>query len=202
MPQPPPNSIEVKSREEWRDWLVNNHSSSTGIWLITYKKASNPDLHLTQDEIVEEALCFGWIDSKPAKLDDARTMLYISPRKPKSLWSALNKKRALKMIEQSKMTELGLAAIELAKQSGTWDALNPVDSLTIPDDLEMEFEKFPNAKTNFQSFPPSAQRGILEWILQAKTPQTRTKRIENTAELASQNIRANQWKKPIPSSEE
>lgn len=195
MPNPPPNSVEVKSRQEWRDWLVQNHQASQGIWLITYKKAANPQFHITQDDIVEEALCFGWIDSKPAKLDDIRTMLYIAPRSPKSLWSALNKVRAQKMIEQSQMQPAGLQAINLAQAYGTWDALNDVENLVVPPDLDQAFQKYPQAKSNFQAFPKSAQRGILEWILQAKTPATRTKRINQTAELAEQNIRANQWSK-------
>jgi uncharacterized protein YdeI (YjbR/CyaY-like superfamily) len=197
MRNPAPNSVEVQSREQWRDWLVQNHKTNQGIWLITYKKAANPQFHLTQDDIVEEALCFGWIDSKPAKLDDIRTMLYIAPRSPKSLWSALNKSRAQKMIEQSQMQEAGLKAIKHARESGTWDALNDVENLVIPTDLDQAFQNYPNAKSNFQAFPKSAQRGILEWILQAKTPNTRQKRINQTAELAEQNIRANQWpKKP------
>lgn len=193
MPNPPPNSVEVKSRQEWRDWLTQNHQSSQGIWLITYKKAACPHFHLTQDDIVEEALCFGWIDSKPGKLDDIRTKVYIAPRSPKSLWSALNKSRAQKMIDQSQMQQAGYNTITIAQESGTWDALNDVENLVIPTDLDQAFQKYPQAKSNFQAFPNSTQRGILEWILQAKTSATRQKRINQTAELAEQNIRANQW---------
>ena len=192
--QPPDNSFHPKTREEWREWLQENHTQDDGIWLIRYKKATGKP-YVDVDESVEEALCFGWIDSLPRKLDDERTMLYVAPRKPQSNWSALNKKRVEKMIEKGLMTPAGLEKIEIAKEDGSWTALDDVEALVIPDDLSEAFDQYSASRDNFEAFPRSVKRGILEWILNAKRPATRQKRIEETASLAQDNIRANQWRK-------
>ncbi|MEM9950210.1 MAG: YdeI/OmpD-associated family protein [Chloroflexota bacterium] len=190
---PPENSVFPKDRDEWRAWLVDNYTQDEGIWLIRYKKSAGKPI-LNFDDAVEEALCFGWIDSLPRKLDDERTMLYFAPRKVGSNWSGLNKKRVQKMIDAGRMTEVGMAKIEVAKADGSWDALNDVENLVVPPDLDEAFAKYPDARANWDEFPPSARRGILEWILNAKRDVTRQKRIDETARLAQENIRANQWR--------
>jgi uncharacterized protein YdeI (YjbR/CyaY-like superfamily) len=144
---------------------------------------------------VLEALCFGWIDSKGNKFDNDRSLLYYSPRNPRSNWSALNKTRVVMLLEQGLMMPAGQHMIDLAKQTGTWTALEEVDALTIPDDLQSALLANPPAEANFMAFPKSAKRGILEWILNAKRPDTRAKRIAETAALAALNIRANQFQK-------
>ena len=146
------------------------------------------------DEAVEEALCFGWIDSKPNKLDDERAMLWFAPRKAGTGWSRLNKARAEKMIAAGQMTPAGLARIAAAKQDGSWGALDAIEELAIPPDLDRALNANPAAAQYFQAFPRSVKRGILEWIANAKKPETRAKRIEETARLAAQNVRANQWR--------
>lgn len=189
----PENSVHPLTRAEWRAWLATNHNSASDVWLISYKKAANKPA-VTYDEAVEEALCFGWVDSKPGKLDDERSMLYFSPRKPSSGWSRPNKQRVERLLAAGMMTPAGLSVIEAAKQNGAWERLDAVEDLLIPDDLADALASQPPAAANFDSFPRSVKRGILEWIVNAKRPETRAKRIEETARLAALNQRANQWR--------
>ncbi len=183
--------VEITSRAEWRDWLKAHHRQRESIWLVTYKKNKGP--YIPWADIVEEALCFGWVDSLPRKLDARRSMLLVSPRKPGSAWSALNKSRAEAMIARGQMTKAGQAMIDAAKADGTWTKLDAVEALSVPPDLADAFRRHAGAAGNFDAFPRSARRGILEWIIQAKRPETRAKRVEETARLAGQNQRANQY---------
>jgi uncharacterized protein YdeI (YjbR/CyaY-like superfamily) len=194
MTQAPPNSIHPKSRAEWRAWLKQNHAQTEGIWLISYKKATGQP-RLDYNEAVEEALCFGWIDSKPNKLDEERSMLWFAPRQAGSGWSRLNKERVERMTAAGLMTPAGLEKIEAARQDGSWQALDAIEALEIPPDMETALAAYPSARQHFEAFPRSVKRAILEWISTAKRPQTRARRIEETARLAEQNIRANQWRK-------
>ena len=184
--------VQIESRREWRTWLEKNHTSDKGIWLVTFKKHCG-DKYVAYDEIVEEALCFGWVDSLPRKLDADRSMLWLSPRKLGSNWSKLNKERVEKMITAGLMTPAGLAKIEAAQEDGSWYALDAIEALEIPPDLEAALASHPLARQHFDAFPRSVKRGILEWIANAKRPATRTKRVKETARLAQDNIRANQW---------
>ncbi len=194
MTQPPPNSFHALTRAEWREWLAQNHTRPEGVWLITYKKASGKPAP-TYEETVEEALCFGWVDSKGNKLDDERTMLWFAPRKKGSGWARPNKERVERLIQAGLMMPAGLAKIEAAKQDGSWNALDAVEALETPPDLETALLANPPAQENFNAFPRSVKRSILEWISTAKRPETRAARIEETARLAAQNLRAHQWRK-------
>ena len=180
--------VEVRSRAEWRAWLAANHAQAQSIWLVRYK-ARHPD-HVTYDEAVEEALCFGWVDSVPRKLDGDRSMVLMSPRKPGSAWSGLNKRRVAAMEEAGLMAPPGIAAVEAAKANGMWAFLDDVERLEVPDDLLVAFEARPGSRANWDGFPPSARRGMLEWIKQSKTAPTRLKRIARTAECAARGERA------------
>jgi uncharacterized protein YdeI (YjbR/CyaY-like superfamily) len=193
MGKPPANSTHPKTRAEWRAWLAAHHNRDEGVWMIFFKKATGKPF-VTYDDAVEEALCFGWVDSKPNKLDTERSMLWFAPRKGRSGWSNPNKDRVERMTAAGLMIPAGLAKVNAAKADGTWTMLDAVEALEIPPDLANALKLYPAAKENFEAFPRSAKRGILEWILQAKRAETRTKRIEETARLASENIRANQWK--------
>jgi uncharacterized protein YdeI (YjbR/CyaY-like superfamily) len=184
--------VHPSSRAEWRAWLAENHATSTGVWLVSCKKATGKP-RVDTVEACEEALCFGWIDSLPRKLDDERSMLLVTPRKPGSAWSAINKARAEKMIAAGLMTPAGQAVIDAARAGGQWDRLNGVEALEVPKDLKAAFGLHPGAAKHFDAFPKSARRGILEWILTARTPETRARRIEETARLAADNRRANSW---------
>jgi uncharacterized protein YdeI (YjbR/CyaY-like superfamily) len=186
--------ILCETRAQWRQWLSENGENMKGVWLVYYKKSSGKP-HLSYDEAVEEALCFGWIDSTPNKINDEMSKQYYAPRNSKSKWSKLNKTRVDKLLELGLMTDAGMKMIDLAKKTGTWDALNDVDNLVIPEDLQLALQSLTHAEKNFNAFPPSTKKGILEWILNAKTPETRSKRILETATLAAQNIRANQYVK-------
>ncbi|NEP17941.1 MAG: hypothetical protein F6J97_13720 [Leptolyngbya sp. SIO4C1] len=183
--------VEVTSRQQWRDWLAANHQQVESIWLVTYKKAAG-DRYLPYDAIVEEALCYGWVDSLPRALDAERTMLLLSPRRPGSAWSKLNKERVAQLSQAGLMQPAGLAKVEQAKQDGSWIFLDEVEALLLPDDLKAALAGYPNAARHFDAFPASAKRGILQWIKSAKRNSTRTQRIAETARLAEQNQRANQ----------
>lgn len=195
--EPPENRFEIADRHQWRDWLAQNYRQTTGIWLVTFKKGSGMPI-VGYEAVVEEALCFGWVDSLPRKLDERRTMLYMAPRKAGSNWSRPNKERVQRMIDVGLMHEAGLAKVEAAKKDGSWTALDEVEDLIVPSDLAEALASFERASANFDGFPRSAKRGILEWILNAKTPATRLKRIQTTAELADRNERANQWPRRGP----
>jgi uncharacterized protein YdeI (YjbR/CyaY-like superfamily) len=193
MVKAPPNSIHPKTRVAWRKWLQQNHTRAEGVWLISYKKATGKP-RFEYDEAVEEALCFGWIDSKPNKLDDERSMLWFAPRKAGTGWSKPNKARAEKMIQARLMTPAGMAKIEAARQDGSWNALDAVEALEIPPDLAAALAANPIAQQYFDAFPRSVKRAILEWITNAKKPETRARRVEEATRLAAKNIRANQWR--------
>ena len=184
--------VRIADRADWRRWLEANHATSDPIWLVYEKKqhaASRP--RLTYDDIVEEALCFGWIDSLPRALDDRHTMLYLSPRKPSSVWSALNKRRVESLEARGLIMPAGRALIDLAKSNGRWNALDQVESLTIPPDLRVALDQNPKARTHFEAFPPSARKGILTWITLAKRAETRAARVADAVRLAAMNVRAN-----------
>jgi uncharacterized protein YdeI (YjbR/CyaY-like superfamily) len=185
--------VPIDSRAQWRRWLTRHHTRNTGIWLVTWKKASGGP-HVAYDDIVEEALAFGWVDSKPRALDDERTMLWLAPRKAGTGWSAPNKARIERMTAAGSMHAAGLAKIDAARGDGSWTKLDAVEQLVVPTDLAAALKRLPPAAKNFAAFPRSAKRGILEWIEQAKKPETRAKRIEQTTSLAQKNERANQWR--------
>lgn len=189
----PPNAVHPKTRAEWRAWLEEHHTRTEGVWLVTYKKATGKP-RVEYEEAVEEALCFGWIDSKANTLDEERSVLWMAPRKPRTGWARTNKNRVERLIADGRMTAAGLAKIEAAKQDGSWNALDAAEALEIPPDLEKAFAQHGAARQNFDAFPPSVRKGILTWIGSAKRPETRSKRIEETARLAAENIRANQWR--------
>ncbi|MBX2896121.1 MAG: YdeI/OmpD-associated family protein [Cyclobacteriaceae bacterium] len=186
--------VEPKSRAGWRAWLQKNHTQQESIWLVLAKKDSGLP-SLPAGDAVEEALCFGWIDSVPNKVDDKRYKILLSPRKPKSNWSSVNKKRVARLIKSGLMTEAGMKMVALAKKTGTWNALNDITKLTLPADLKSLFASNPKAASYFEAFPPSVKKGILEWIQNAKMETTRAKRINETVALAAKNIRANQYTK-------
>ena len=187
--------VEVASRAELHAWLQGNHTRTTSIWLVTWKKAAGAR-HVPYSDVVDEALCFGWIDSLPRKLDADRTMVRLSPRKPGSAWSAVNKTKIERLLADGRMTNAGLAAIDRAKADGSWSLLDSIATLSPPPDLAKALTADPASKLNFEAFPTSVRRAILEWITQSKTPETRARRINETARLAADNIRANHPRQP------
>lgn len=187
------NSLYAKNRAAWRKWLQQNHAKKLSVWLILYRKSSTtPSVYY--EEAVEEALCFGWIDSRPNKRDAESYYLTFSPRKPKSVWSALNKKRIELLVAAGKMTAAGQVKIEQAKKDGSWNALDAADALQMPEPLKKALAKNKKAQTNFNAFPPSFKKGVYYWLQCAKTEATLTKRVNETVTLAAENKRVNEWK--------
>lgn len=182
-------SLILSSRDEWRKWLETNHRTKTGIWVIIIKKNS-PVEGLRYEEAVEEALCYGWIDSKMKSVDEDRFIQRFTPRKPESFWSDSNKARIKKMEAEGKMTEAGLKAVKVAKKNGMWDYSRKISSeLTIPVDLEKALFKNKKARKNFNNFPPSTQKIYIHYVLESKKPETREKRISKIIERAEKNKR-------------
>ena len=196
--QPDLPQVEVTSRSQWRRWLIEHADESGGVWAVTYKKASVPPgrEYVSAIDLNEECLCVGWIDSKPGKIDEERTALLCTPRAPGSGWSKVNKDRLERLLAEGLVTDRGRSAIDAAKRDGSWSKLDSVDALEIPDDLIAALARHDGARANFDGFPPSARRGILEWIASAKREATRSGRIAETAEMAARNLRANQWPRP------
>ena len=181
------------SRAEWRAWLAENHAESPGVWLITNKKASGRP-GVPYPEAVEEALCFGWIDSRPNKLDDERSMQLYTPRRPKSPWSTVNKGRIERLIADGLMTPAGMAKIEAAKADGSWVIYDRIETLTVPPDLEAALDANPAARAGFEGFSASATKQLLWWIESAKRPETRAKRIAQLVEAAAEGRNPQDWR--------
>lgn len=179
--------VQPRSRGAWRAWLTKNHASSTGVWLVYAKKHSGIP-SLTYNDAVEEALCFGWIDSKINPIDDAFYMQVFTPRKSKSAWSALNKARVERLLAAGLMTPAGLVVIKAAKNSGTWDAWKHVDELTMPPDLEKAINANPDASRNWVSYSPSRRKGVLYRLASAKRSDTRARYLQNIIENMACNL--------------
>ena len=188
------NSFYAPSREDWRAWLATNHATAQNLWLILYKKESGTPT-VSYEEAAEEALCWGWIDSKPNKRDADSYYLFFAKRKPKSNWSKVNKVRLERIYATGLMQPAGQAAIDIAKANGAWMALDALEEGQWPQDFIDALAQNATAKANFEAFPRSATRGILEWIGNAKRPETRAARIAETIRLAEQNIRAQQFRR-------
>ena len=187
--------VHAETRAQWRAWLEQHGHEAKGVWLVSWlKRTGRPAVPYA--EAVTEALAFGWVDSKGNKLDDERTMLYFAPRKRGSGWARPNKLRVAELERTGLMTEAGRRVVEAAKADGSWTLLDDVEDLVVPPDLAAAFDAVPGSREQWEAFPRSAKRGILEWIVQAKRPATRADRIEQTARLAGQGQRAGQWRRP------
>jgi uncharacterized protein YdeI (YjbR/CyaY-like superfamily) len=183
-------TINPKTRVLFREWLKANHTQKESVWVTVYKTHTSPGLLRTND-VVEECLCFGWIDSRPRKNDTESFFLLISPRKQKSVWSAVNKKKISSLIKSGLMTPHGLKKIKDAKANGSWAALRQSDKLILPDELKKAFQENPLAQSQFERFSESSKRTLLEWIYAARTEATRISRIEKTVTMAAKGLKAN-----------
>jgi uncharacterized protein YdeI (YjbR/CyaY-like superfamily) len=182
-----------KSRSDWRKWLEKNHQSEQSVWLIYYKK-STKIASITWSDAVDEALCFGWIDSTKKTIDQERYMQYFSRRKAKSNWSKINKEKVSKLIQNKLMTKAGFESIERAKQNGSWTLIDEVEALLIPEDLKEELANYHGSMEYFDSLSNSEKKGLLYWVLSAKRTETRQKRILEIAENASNNLKPKQFR--------
>lgn len=181
--------VEITSRREWRSWLRANHEGES-IWLVTYKQSVRPELHVEYDAVVEEALCFGWVDGQIRKVDAERTKHLLSPRKAGSTWSKLNKDRIAKLERTGLVEPAGRRVVERAKEDGSWTILDDVERLEEPDDLRDALDAVPTARTHWDAFPPSVRKAMLWWIKSAKRLPTRRTRLETVVTEASEGRRA------------
>ena len=182
-----------ESQKEWRKWLKVNHHKQQSVWLVYYKKETNKPT-ISWSDAVDEALCFGWIDSKKVSVDKETSHQFFSKRKAKSTWSKINKIKIENLIAQGLMTEAGFKSIEIAKQNGSWSILDEVEELIIPKDLDKAFKNKPGSKDFFVGLSKSIKKGMLQWLVLAKQPETRQKRINEIAELASQKLKPKQFR--------
>ncbi|MCL3782666.1 hypothetical protein EMN47_19955 [Prolixibacteraceae bacterium JC049] len=169
------------SKAEWRDWLTKNHDKAHSVWLI-FNKVATGNVNLTWSEAVDEALCFGWIDSVKRSIDSEKYMQYFGRRKPSSTWSKVNKDKIEKLTAEGLMCEAGIRSVEIAQQNGNWSILDDVENLILPDDLEEQMAKYPDSKIFFSSLNKAMKKGLLSWIVLAKREETRKKRIKEIIE--------------------
>ncbi|MFK7923103.1 MAG: YdeI family protein [Bacteroidia bacterium] len=180
-------------KQDWRKWLESNHKKKEAVWLIFYKKKS-PNYNLSWSESVDEALCFGWIDSTKRTIDSEKYKQYFSKRKAKSNWSKINKNKVETLIGQGLMAEEGYKSIEIAKENGSWTILDGVEALVIPEDLKEEFANYQGSIEYFDSLSKSAKKILLHWVVSAKRTETRQKRILEIVENASNNLKPKQFR--------
>lgn len=175
--------VQARTRTEWREWLVDNHATSVGVWLVYWKVATKKPT-VRYEEAVREALCFGWIDSKIKSIDDERYMQVFTPRKPGSGWSKQNKRYIEELTGEGIMTEAGTAKIETAKKDGSWSLLDDAEALVVPPELKRAFKENIEAKTGFDSYRTTEKKAVLFWISSAKRAETRDKRAKKTIDAA------------------
>lgn len=180
------------SRQEWRQWLEQNHEANPSVWLVYYKKKTNKPT-ISWGEAVDEALCFGWIDSVKKTLDHETFMQFFSKRKPNSVWSKINKDKVQVLIAAGLMTKAGYRSIEIAQQNGSWAILDHAETLEIPEDLAQALKSRPGAHDFFLSLSKSSRKSILQWLLLAKRPETRQNRVNEVAQLAAQKQKPKQF---------
>jgi uncharacterized protein YdeI (YjbR/CyaY-like superfamily) len=180
----------AETRTQWRAWLEANHAATPGVWLCSWRTTTDKP-RCPYPEVVEEAICFGWIDSTATTLDDERGLQLLTPRKPKSTWTRLNRQRVAGMEAQGLMTDAGRRAVEVAQANGWWTILDPVEDLVEPDDLAAALDANDSARAAWNGFPPSARKAMLWWVISAVRDDTRARRIETIVEKAARGERAN-----------
>jgi uncharacterized protein YdeI (YjbR/CyaY-like superfamily) len=180
--------LEVDDRGAWRAWLEANHATAQGVWVVSLRKETGK--RLDYDALVEEALCVGWVDSRAQPVDDERIMQLVTPRRRGSAWARSNKERVTKLEASGAMAEAGSHVVEAARADGSWSRYDSAEALEIPADLEAALTANATAARNFDGFSDAAKRTILRWLIDAKRPETRAKRIAETASLAAKNERA------------
>ena len=174
-----------QNREQWRQWLVNNHNSKASIWVVFYKiKSAMPTI--SWSEAVDEALCFGWVDSRKKPVDDQKYIQFYCKRKAASTWSKINKEKIARLLAERLIQPAGLASIETAQHNGSWNILDDVEELKIPVDLEAALLSNEGAMEFYLSLSKSKRKQILQWLVLTKVEKTRQKRIDEIAGLAAQ----------------
>ncbi len=180
----PDDQLFFADRASWRAWLEDNHHDRDSIWLIFHKKGSDTS-SIDYESAVLEALCFGWMDSKVQRIDEDRYRQYFSRRKPTGFWNGANKKRVAKLTKEGLMTPAGRAAIDVAKENGSWDFLDDIEAMVLPDDLADALAQRTGARQHYEDFTKTKKQAVLLWVKQAKREKTRADRIAKVAEAAA-----------------
>lgn len=180
--------MHIETVEQWRDWLAEHHLSDKGVWLVTWRRVTGRPAPPYENQI-EEALRVGWVDSTAKKIDDERSMLYFARRRPGSAWAGTNKARIARLEAAGTMLPAGQAVVDAAQADGSWNLLDDVEALSVPDDLAAALAADDRAQQHWDGFAPSVRKQILWWIVQAKREATRSARIEQTVRLASRGER-------------
>jgi uncharacterized protein YdeI (YjbR/CyaY-like superfamily) len=197
MPDPSPprrtalhtaEKVELETRQAWRAWLADNHARPDGVWLVSWRRHTGRPA-MTYDDVVEEALCFGWVDSTAKTLDEDRSMLYLAPRRRGSGWSRPNKIRIERLEDAGAIAEPGRRVIEAARLDGSWTLLDDAEALVVPPDLSAAFDRYPGSRGGWEALPASARKQALGWIALAKREQTRARRVEQAASAAQRGER-------------
>ena len=173
-----------KSPAEWRQWLLENHLSKSSVWLVLYKKSSDKH-NMAWSEAVDEALCFGWVDGRRRPMDGERFLQFFCRRKPNSTWSKINKDKVADLVTRMRMMPAGFDCINIAKQNGSWNILDDVENLVLPDDLRLALEQQTGALEYYMLLSPSVKKLILQWVKLCKTDLTRKGRITEIVNAAS-----------------
>jgi uncharacterized protein YdeI (YjbR/CyaY-like superfamily) len=192
MPTPEVPTFCPASRQHWREWLLANHAEQQAVWLVYHKKHTGTP-SLTWSEAVSEALCFGWIDSQAKPIDADTYRQLFSRRKPRSGWSRVNKEKIQQLVAEGQMMPAGLAAIETAQQNGSWALLDEVDALVVPPDLAQALQTNPAAESYFASLSRTDRRNLLQWLVLARRPETRQRRLAEIVTLAAQQQKPAQF---------
>ncbi len=181
-------NFQPKNRNEWRQWLIKNHEVKQSVWLTLYKKNSGKPT-INWSEAVDEALCFGWIDSTRKSVDEESFIQFFTRRKPTGTWSKINKEKVRELTALGLMTTAGLKSIELAKQNGSWNILDSVEEMEIPKELSIAFKNHAGSQEYFMGLSKSVRKSILQWVVLAKRAETRQKRITEIAEQAAKRLK-------------
>jgi uncharacterized protein YdeI (YjbR/CyaY-like superfamily) len=182
--------IHPESIAEWRDWLSQHHADTDGVWLARWKKVSGK-VPLDYAQIVEEALCFGWIDGLTNTLDDGRQAQLLTPRRPGSGWARSNKERVERLVADGRMTDAGMQVIDAARADGSWSLLDASEALIEPDELKAALDANGEARRQWNAFPKSPRKALIFWVTSAKRPETRQRRVTAIVDEAAQGRRAN-----------
>lgn len=179
----------AQTPEQWAAWLAEHHATCDGIWLVRWKPATGRPT-FGYEEMVAEALAVGWIDGQAWAPDEDRTMLWFTPRRPRSVWSALSKQRVARLEAAGRMQPAGTAVVAAAKADGSWTILDQVEAMAVPDDLAAALDARPGAREHWDGFRPGARKAVLRWLVDARRPQTRAARVEEAARLAAEGVPA------------
>ena len=182
-------SVHPETVQEWHDWLAVHHDRGSGVWLVQWKRHTGRPA-VSYEDAVTEALAWGWVDSTAGTVDAERSRLWYAPRRPTSGWSAPNKRRVELLLAEGRMQPAGQRCIDVARQNGAWTLLDDVENLVVPDDLAAALDARAGARAHWDAFPRSPRRAMLEWLVQAKKPETRQRRIAEIADKAERGERA------------